>query len=146
MRSTTKERKYIHINMLPYEELESAIYSSMVAENMGIYSGTAAAISVPRKDLVLPQENCGHESAFGSPQRLHIELMCGAAENRQCGISASSGVWFSPLAAGSVAPAGSLMARKCFNRRRILRLMTRRFPARALSASAGATFRPVRAP
>jgi hypothetical protein len=61
------------------------------------------------------KKNCRHTSAFGLPQHLHIELMCGAAENRRWSPSASSGVGFSQLAARLIAPVAPPIALKCFH-------------------------------
>jgi hypothetical protein len=69
--------------------------------------------------------------------------MCGAGENRRWGASASSGVRFSKLSAWWIAPAASLMLRKCLNGRRISRLTALSILSRGLSASTDATFRPV---
>jgi hypothetical protein len=67
--------------------------------------------------------------------------MCGAGENRQWGASVSSAVGFLQLATTRIAPAASLMPRKCFNGRRISRLAAPRILSRGLSASTDAPFR-----
>jgi hypothetical protein len=89
------------------------------------------------------KKNCGRKSAFGLPQDLHIELMCGAGENRRSDTSVSSGVRFSQLPAWRIAPAAPLTARKCLNGRRISHRTAPRIPSRGLSASTDAMFRPV---
>jgi hypothetical protein len=74
------------------------------------------------------------------PQDLHNELMCGARENRRWGASVSSGVRFSKPSAWWIVQAALLIARKCFNGRRISCLSALRIVSRGLSASTNAMF------